>query len=193
MLKRIITFTAIVFLVAVSANAQKKTRTQRNISINSEQRAILSVKKLTLQLDLTKEQTKKVSRLYTETAKRRTAIAKRKKAKNDASKKALLKIRKESKSKEDYRAKLGKAIKDGKIKRTDLTRANRRADFETQNQSLDVQIDFQRKMKTILNVEQYKKFKRLKTYSKKVRAKKMAKRRKAPKQVKQVKRVRKTR
>ena len=138
-------------------------------NMTPEQRATLSAKKLTLQLDLSKDQTRKITALYKDMAKER-------RAKGD-------KMRKEA---EASRAKLAKN------KKNDIKRNRRpKVDFKTANEALDKRIAFQAKMKKILSPEQYQKFSKLqkrKTGKAKrmmaVKKQKMAKKRKMKKRSK---------
>ena len=134
-MKKVALALAFIFTVSAGFYQQRKRMAKKN-NMTPEQVATLSAKKLTLQLDLSKDQTRKITALYTDMAKQR-------KVKGD-------KMRKEA---EASRAKLAKNKKD------DVRRQRRpRADFETTNEALDNRIAFQAKMKKILTSEQYEKF-----------------------------------
>ncbi|MFN0729719.1 hypothetical protein [Polaribacter gochangensis] len=158
---------ALAFIFTVSSGfSQQRKRMAKADTMTPEQRATLSVKKMALQLDLTKDQTKKITALYTEMGKQRKV--KGDKMRNDAlaSRTKLAKIKKESKDRADFKERVGKAIKSGELKKEDATlmrrgRGRAKIDFDTANEALDNRIEFQAKMKKILSPEQYAKFTKL--------------------------------
>jgi len=151
-----------VFIFIVSAGfSQQRKRMDKADNMTPEQRVTLSVKKMALQLDLSKDQTQKITALYTDTAKQRKV--KGDKMRNDAiaSRGKLANIKKESKDNADFKERVGKAIKSGELKKEDDNRMRRKVDFDTANDALDNRIEFQSKMKKVLTPEQYKKFTKL--------------------------------
>jgi len=151
-----------VFIFIVSAGfSQQRKRMDKADNMTPEQRVTLSVKKMALQLDLSKDQTQKITALYTDTAKQRKV--KGDKIRNDAiaSRGKLANIKKESKDNADFKERVGKAIKSGELKKEDVNRMRRKVDFDTANDALDNRIEFQSKMKKVLTPEQYKKFTKL--------------------------------
>ncbi|GEM_PF-982120 len=151
-----------VFIFIVSAGfSQQRKRMDKADNMTPEQRVTLSVKKMALQLDLSKDQTQKITALYTDTAKQRKV--KGDKMRNDAiaSRGKLANIKKESKDNADFKERVGKAIKSGELKKEDVNRMRRKVDFDTANDALDNRIEFQSKMKKVLTPEQYKKFTKL--------------------------------
>lgn len=153
---------AFAFILTVSAGfSQQRKRMAKADNMTPEQRATLSVKRMALQLDLSKNQTQEITALYTDMAKQRKV--KGDKMRNDAvaSRGKLAKIKKNSKSNVDFKERVGKAIKSGELKKEDVNRMRRRVDFDTANDALDNRIEFQAKMKKVLTPEQYKKFTKL--------------------------------
>jgi len=153
---------ALAFILSVSAGfSQQRKRMAKADKMTPEQRAILAVKKMALQLDLTKDQTKKITALYTEIGIQRKVKGDQMKKEALASRTKLAKIKKESKDKANFKQRIEKAIKSGELKKEDIKRMRRRVDFDTANNALDNRIEFQAKMKKILSPEQYKKFTKL--------------------------------
>lgn len=153
---------AFAFILTVSAGfSQQRKRMAEADNMTPEQRVTLSVKRMALQLDLSKDQTQKITSLYTDMAKQRKV--KGDKMRNDAvaSRGKLAKIKKDSKNNVDFKERVGKAIKSGELKKEDVIRMRRRVDFDTANDALDNRIEFQAKMKKVLTPEQYKKFTKL--------------------------------
>lgn len=150
------------FILTVSAGfSQQRKRMGKADNMTPEQRATLSVKRMALQLDLSKNQTQEITALYKDMAKQRKV--KGDKMRNDAvaSRGKLAKIKKDSKNNVDFKERVGKAIKSGELKKEDVNRMRRRVDFDTANNALDNRIEFQARMKKVLNPEQYKKFTKL--------------------------------
>lgn len=160
-MKKIAFVLAFIFTVSAGFSQQRK-RMARTNNLTPEQRTTLAVKKMALQLDLTKDQTKKITALYTKMAVERKATGDKMRKDAKASKTKLAKIKKQSKDKADYKARVRKAIKNGELKKGDVNRMRRNVDFETANRVLDNRIEFQAKMKKILSPEQYEKFTKLK-------------------------------
>lgn len=177
-MKNTINILIFVFALSISAQAQRTNRGQIAEKMTPEQLTTLAAKKLTLQLDLTAAQTKKVSAIYLKIANDRAEMASKRKAENDATKAEMFKIKKESKDQAEYKANLAKAIKEGKIKRSDFRANNRKLDFNTANKALDAQIAFQNEMKTILSPEQFVKFKKIQQSKKRSIKDKLAKHKK---------------
>ena len=159
-MKKIALVLAFIFTVSAGYTQQRK-RMGRVDTMTPEQRVTLSVKRMALQLDLSKDQTKKITALYTEMGKQRKAKGDQMRKDAMASKTKLAKIKKESKDNADFKEKVEKAIKSGELKKGDLNRKRRRVDFDSANKVLDNRIEFQSKMKNILTAEQYEKFKKL--------------------------------
>jgi Spy/CpxP family protein refolding chaperone len=158
---------ALAFILTVSAGfSQQRKRMAKANNMTPEQHATLLVKRMALQLDLTKVQTRKITALYTDMAKQR-------KVKGD-------KMRKEA---EASKSKLAKN------KKQNIRKKRRpRADFETANAALDNRIAFQAKMKKILTPEQYEKFTKLQKRRVKGAKKKMLAKKKMGKKKKMRKR-----
>lgn len=153
---------AFAFILTVSVGfSQQRKRMGKTNNMTLEQRVTLSVKKMALQLDLSKNQTQKITAFYTDMAKQRKV--KRGKMRNNAvaSRGKLAKIKKNSKDNVDFKERVRKAIKSGELKKEDVNRMRQKVDFETANDALDNRIEFQAKMKKVLNPEQYKKFTKL--------------------------------
>ena len=152
------------FIFTVSAGfSQKGKRMARNNAMTPEQRATLTAKKLTLQLGLSKDQTRKITALYSKMAKERKARADKMKKNALASRAKLAKIKKQSKNNADFKERVQKELKAGRLQKEDVALLRKRrgrvkVDFETANRALDNRIEFQSKMKKILSSEQYQKF-----------------------------------
>lgn len=164
-MKKIAFTLAFIFTVSAGFSQQRK-RMAKVDTMTLEQRATLSAKKMALQLDLTKDQTKKITALYTEMGKQRKEKGDKMRKEAMASRAKLAKIKKESKDNADFKVRVGKAIKSGELKKEDATlmrrgRGRTKIDFDTANEALDNRIEFQSKMKNILTPEQYQKFTKL--------------------------------
>lgn len=163
-MKKIIFLLAFILTVS-SGFSQKRKRMHKADNMTAEQRTTLAVKKLTLALDLDKNQAKKVTTLYTEMAKKRMKFRKKRKNAKADSDILIAKIKKNSNSKEDFKKQVKKAIKDGKLKKEDFRKMRKRGlSFEEKNKALDHMITLQNKMKKILTKEQYEKFKKMKKH-----------------------------
>ncbi|WKD84974.1 hypothetical protein KCTC32516_00311 [Polaribacter huanghezhanensis] len=154
---------ALAFILTASAGfSQQRKRMAKADMMTPEQRATLSVKRMALQLDLTKDQTQKITALYTEMGTQRKVKGDQMRKEAMASRDKIAKIKKESKDRADFKEKVGKAIKSGELKKEGLKRRRgKRVDFDTANKALDNRIEFQAKMKKILSPEQYEKFTKL--------------------------------
>lgn len=171
---------ALAFIFTVSAGfSQQRKRMARNNNMTPEQRATLTAKKLTLQLDLSKDQTRKITALYKDMAKKRKVKVDKKKKDAMASRAKLAKIKKQSKDNADFKARVQKELKAGRLQKEDVAlmrRGHRRAkvNFETANKALDNRIEFQSKMKKILSPEQYQKFTKIQKRNASMAKKKLA-------------------
>ena len=156
------------FLLTVSAgfSQQRKRMAKKADHMTLKQRTTLAVKKLTLTLDLSSDQAKKITSLYTKMGKQKMEKMKKVKAKNAQTREKIAKIKKASKDKADFKMRVQKAVKKGELKKEDLGKMRRRrgGDFDSKNQALDHMIAFQNSMKKILTKEQYQKFKKLKMH-----------------------------
>lgn len=163
-MKKVALLLAFIFTVSAGFSQQRK-RMHRADNLTPQQRTTLNVKRLALALDLTKDQTNKVAKLYSKMANERMQHIQKNRKKNAVAKEKLMKIKKVSKDRADFKRRVEAAIKKGELKKEDLRKMRRRqVDFETANKALDKRIEFQSKMKRILTPEQYKKFKNLKKY-----------------------------
>ena len=147
-----ITFLLAALLTVSASFSQQRKKVRKANQITAEQRATLAAKKLTLALDLDESQAKRVKALYADMAKKRMKKVKERKDKNADTHILLANIKKSSKSREEVKRKIEKAIKEGKLKKEDLRKMKKRRgqDFEAQNKALDHKITLQRKMKKIL-------------------------------------------
>ena len=158
----------LVFILTVSSGfSQKRKRVHQANHMTSEQRTILTVKKLTLALDLDRNQAKKVAVLFTKMAKKRKAKGQKVKKEMMVKREKMMKERKEGKLKKEHKGKM-------RVKR-------RGQNFDAQNKALDHMIALQSEMKKILTKEQYARFKkmkkrRIKSAKHKVKKHKIAKR-----------------
>ena len=164
-MKKVALVLAFIFTVSAGFSQQRKRMAKKN-NMTPEQRATLSAKKLTLQLDLSKDQTRKITALYKDMAKERRAKGDKMKKDAMASKAKLAKIKKNSKNNADFKARVQKELKAGRLQKEDVAllrrgRGKAKMDFETANKALDNRIAFQTKMKKILSPEQYQKFSKL--------------------------------
>jgi len=184
-MKKLASILLLVFAFTFTAQAQRGQRgdkMRKMERMTPEQKVTLTVKRLTLKLDLTKDQAKKVSTLFSKMSKNRMAKVRKMKKSHGETRAKLAKVKKGSKDNADFKKKVAKLVKEGKIKREDLGKMRKRGgDFNTQNQALDHQIAFQNSMKKILTKEQYEKFKKLKKHRVKKSKHMMAKKKKVRK------------
>lgn len=155
----------LVCIFTTTIGFSQKRKMHKAELMTAEQRATLTAKKLTLALDLNEAQAKKVKALYTKMGKEK--MMKRQKMRKEHMKKRekLMKIRKQSKDQEDFKRKLEKAIKEGKIEKRDVKEMRRRkSSFEARNRALDHMITMQKEMKKILTKEQFEEYKKLKKH-----------------------------
>jgi hypothetical protein len=161
-MKKVALLLAFIFTVS-SGFSQQRKKMRKAEHMTPEQRTTLTVKKLTLALDLDKAQARKVKALYEKMSKERTKMMKERRDNSMEKREKLMKIKKSSKDNADFKRKVEKAIKEGKLKKEDLRRTKRRRpNYEAQNKALDHMIALQTEMKKILTKEQYEKFKKLK-------------------------------
>ncbi|NVK52966.1 MAG: hypothetical protein HWD85_08530 [Flavobacteriaceae bacterium] len=161
-MKKVALLLAFIFTVSAGFSQQRK-RMHKADNLTPQQRTTLNVKRLVVALDLTKEQTNKIERLYTKMANKRMQHMQKNRKKNAVVKEKMLKIKKASKDRADFKKRVEIAIKNGELKKEDLQIARRRGvNFDTANRALDNRIELQSQMKKILTAEQYKKFKNLK-------------------------------
>ena len=152
-------------LLTTSAGfSQKSKRLKKAKYLKLEQRRILAVKKLTLQLDLDQRQTKKVAALLKDMSTKR--MAKKLAVRKDGlqQRKKVMKLKKESKNVANFKRKVQQEIAAGTLKKEDLRRIRRRRpgnNFVAKNSALDSMIAMQRGMKNILNEAQFKTYKKL--------------------------------
>lgn len=177
-MKKLALALALIFTVSAGFSQQRK-RMARNNNMTPEQRATLTAKKLTLQLDLSKDQTRKITALYTKMAKERKAKGDKMKKGAMASKAKLAKIKKQSKNNADFKERVQKELKAGRLQKEDVAllrrgRGRAKVDFDTANKALDNRIEFQSKMKKILSPEQYQKFTKIQKRNASMVKKKMA-------------------
>ena len=123
---RIVSLLALFICFSLTTNAQKKQLFKNKKRLTTEQLTTLKVKKMTLELELSEVQQKKLTPVITKLISERKIEADRmRKSKNE-------------------------------VKNIDAS--NR---YQMANKILDRKIMFQKEMRTILNEEQFKKFKRL--------------------------------
>ena len=125
-MKKTASILVLVFAFILSANSQQKRKRFQKEKMSVEQASTLAVKKMTLHLELTDAQQKKILPLI----------------------KAQM---------EDRRANM-KKFKEHKEKKEKISSDDR---YKMANKKLDKQIEFQKEMKSILNKEQYEKFKKV--------------------------------
>ena len=178
-MKNIASILVVVFAFTFTAQAQRPNRAQMGSNLTPEQRTTLAVKKMALQLDLTKDQMKKVSDLYAVKGKERAAMVQKIMKERAGTRTELAKIKTESKDQADFKRRVASAVKDGKIQKGSMQRMRPVADFESQNKALDAQLDFQNKMQKILTPVQYEKFKKMRNGKMKMAKNKMTKNRMA--------------
>lgn len=160
-MKKVAILLALIFTVSAGFSQQRKRTARVADNMTAEQRTTLAVKKLTLALDLDKSQAKKIQSLYSKMGKVRMEKGKKMRKEGMVKREKMMKIKKASKDGADYKKRIGVAIKKGELKREDLGRRRAKViDFDTANKALDTRIDFQNKMKKILNPSQYASFKK---------------------------------
>lgn len=125
-MKKIVSVLLLVFAVVFTTDAQHKRKKMRKERMTPEQHATLAVKKMTLHLELSDAQQRKIKPLLLAQAKEKHAMLKK--------------------------------MKEAKDKKEQISAEKK---FKKASAHLDRQIAFQRKMKTILNAEQYEKFKKM--------------------------------
>ena len=123
---RIVSLLALFICFSLTTNAQKKQLFKNKKRLTTEQLTTLKVKKMTLELELTEVQQKKLTPVITkQISERKIETDRMRESKNE-------------------------------VKNIDAS--NR---YQMANKILDRKIMFQKEMRTILNEEQFKKFKRL--------------------------------
>ena len=135
---RIVSLLALFICFSLTTNAQKKQLLKNKKRLTTEQLTTLKVKKMTLELELTEVQQKKLTPVITKLISERKIEADR----------------------------MSKSI-------NQVKKINPNERYQMANKILDRKIMFQKEMRTILNEEQFKKFKTLE----KKRNEKMKKRR----------------
>jgi hypothetical protein len=136
-------FLLVLILTVSSGFSQQRKRVPQENQINAEQRTTLEVKKLTLSLDLDKNQAEKVTTLFLKTSKKR--MAKREK---------IIKIE--------------KATQEGEVDKEDLAKMRERrrgSDFNAQNNALDYKISIQNGIKKILTKEQFATYRKMQQHN----------------------------
>jgi periplasmic protein CpxP/Spy len=156
-MKKVALLLAFIFTVSAGFSQQRKRGMNKQNNITPEQQVTLSVKKLTLALDLTKAQAGQLESLFSKMKdNRKEAVIKMKKNAAE-SKDKIAKIKKDSKDDAEFKENVGKAIKKGDISRM----RNNGGDFNSKNQALDNMIALQVGMKEILTKEQFEKYKKM--------------------------------
>ncbi len=130
-MKKIASIILLIFVVVFTTDAQQKRKRFIKEKMTPEQHATLAVKKMTLFLELSDAQQRKIKPLFIAQAKEKHAMWEQMKAAKDKKKQISAEQR-----------------------------------FKNANSRLDSQIEFQRKMKSILSAEQYEKFKKAKAVKK---------------------------
>ena len=123
---RIVSLLALFISFSLTINAQKKQFFKNKKSLTTEQLTTLKVKKMTLELELSEVQQKKLTPFITKQISERKIEADR--------------------------------MRESKNEVKNIDASNR---YQMANKILDRKIMFQKEMRTILNEEQFKKFKRL--------------------------------
>jgi len=158
------------FILTVSSGfSQKRKRVHQANTMTPEQRTTLAVKKMTLALDLDKNQAKKVAVLFTKMSKKRIAKGQKVRKERMVKREKMMKERKAGKLKKGHKGKM-------RVKK-------RGQNFDAQNKALDHMIAMQSEMKKILTKEQYATYKKMKKRSVKT-AKHKVKKHKMTKRVK---------
>lgn len=124
---RIVSLLALFISFSLTTNAQKKELFKNKKSLTTEQLTTLKVKKMTLELELSEVQQKKITPVITKQISERKIEADR--------------------------------MRESKNEIKNIDASNR---YQMANKILDRKIMFQKEMRTILNEEQFKKFKTLK-------------------------------
>jgi len=142
-MKKLVSVLILVFAFTLTTQAQKKRERMQQEKLTIEQQATLAVKKMALELDLTKAQQRKLQPiLEKQIAERRVQFEKMRKAREEKRK-----IEKEER-------------------------------YKRANEALDKRLAMQEEMKSILNAEQYEKFKKMNHARKRGMEKKMMARKK---------------
>ena len=137
------------FILTVSSGfSQKRKRVHQADTMTPEQRTTLAVKKMTLALDLDRNQAKKVAAVFTKMSKKRMAKGQKVRKERMVKREKMMKERKEGKRMKEHKGKM-------RVKR-------KGQNFDAQNNALDHMIALQSEMKKILTKEQYAKFKKMK-------------------------------
>ncbi|MDB2413793.1 hypothetical protein N9W32_02770 [Flavobacteriaceae bacterium] len=123
---RIVSLLALFISFSLTTNAQKKQLLKHKKRLTTEQLTTLKVKKMTLELELSEVQQKKLTPVITKLISERKIEADR--------------------------------MRESKNELKNIDASNR---YQMANKILDRKIMFQKEMRTILNEEQFKKFKRL--------------------------------
>ena len=123
---RIVSLLALFISFSLTTNAQKKELFKNKKRLTTEQLTTLKVKKMTLELELSEVQQKKITPVITKLISERKIEADR--------------------------------MRESKNEIKNIDASNR---YQMANKILDRKIMFQKEMRTILNEEQFKKFKRL--------------------------------
>lgn len=123
---RIVSLLALFISFSLTTNAQKKQLFKHKKRLTTEQLTTLKVKKMTLELELSEVQQKKLTPVITKLISERKIEADR--------------------------------MRESKNELKNIDASNR---YQMTNKILDRKIMFQKEMRTILNEEQFKKFKRL--------------------------------
>jgi len=123
---RIVSLLALFISFSLTTNAQKKQLFKHKKRLTTEQLTTLKVKKMTLELELSEVQQKKLTPVITKLISERKIEADR--------------------------------MRESKNELKNIDASNR---YQMANKILDRKIMFQKEMRTILNEEQFKKFKRL--------------------------------
>lgn len=123
---RIVSLLALFISFSLTTNAQKKELFKNKKRLTTEQLTTLKVKKMTLELELSEVQQKKLTPVITKLISERKIEADR--------------------------------MRESKNEIKNIDASNR---YQMANKILDRKIMFQKEMRTILNEEQFKKFKRL--------------------------------
>ena len=123
---RIVSLLALFISFSLTTNAQKKELFKNKKRLTTEQLTTLKVKKMTLELELSEVQQKKLTPVITKLISERKIEADR--------------------------------MRESKNEVKNIDASNR---YQMANKILDRKIMFQKEMRTILNEEQFKKFKRL--------------------------------
>lgn len=167
-MKKVALLLAFILTVSAGFSQQRKRMVRKTDNMSTEQRTTLTVKRLTLALDLTKDQANKVSKLYSKMSKVRTEKGMQMRKEGMEKREKLMKIKKASKDAKDYKKRVKIAVEKDEIKREDLRGMQRNVrakkggrDFDSANKALDNMIAHQSEMKKILTKEQFAKYKKM--------------------------------